>query len=246
MMKLDRSVAMTIFLVSCGIAPDTNASPTIPEGDHTKAPLPINTPLATPTPIPSPAPPPRYFSEVFDSTPVYWSAFGTLGENIEPVLIDQGGLQVRLDNPYSWRYQLFDPYDYEDVRVDAYFEPQGTEPSSTGVVCRFSKEMGWYEFTISRQGTYSVLLGKWLNEALAQYTPIVYDESEYIKPEAQGYEIGLGCLADELWLYINSKLIRKVNVARHGLTEGKIGLTVASFENAPVISTFDWFKASTP
>jgi hypothetical protein len=85
-----------------------------------------------------------------------------------------------------------------------------------------------------------------LNEALAQYTPIVYDESEYIKPEAQGYEIGLGCLADELWLYINSKLIRKVNVARHGLTEGKIGLTVASFENALVISTFDWFKASTP
>ncbi len=206
----------------------------------------VSIPTITTSPVPSPTLYPRHFTEDFNFTTANWSAFGTLGEDIEPALIDQGGLHVRLDNPYSWSYQLFDPYDYEDVRVDAFFESLGTEPSSTGVVCRFSKATGWYEFTFSRQGTYSVLLGKWLTEDLVQYTPIVYDESEYIKPEAQGYEIGLGCLADELWLYINSKLIRKVNVERHGLTEGKIGLTVASFENAPVISTFDWFKASTP
>jgi hypothetical protein len=165
---------------------------------------------------------------------------------VSPASIDDGVMQIRLDNPYIWSYQLFDPYVYGDVRVDAYFEPQGTEPSSTGVFCRFSKEAGWYEFTLSRQGTYSVLLGKWLTEDLSQYTPIVYDESEYIKPEALGFEIGLGCLADELWLYIDGKLIRKVNVARYSLIEGKIGLAVASFENAPIISTFDWFKASIP
>ena len=246
MMKFVRMAVIAIFLVGCGIAPDTNASPTLPRGDHTKTPIPIDTLLATLTPIPSPIPPPRNFTEDFNSSPAYWSAFGTLGENIEPALIDENGLQVRLVNPYSWSYQLFDLYDYQDVRVDAYFEPRGTEPSSTGVVCRFSKEMGWYEFTISRQGIYSVLLGKWLNEDLAQYTPIVYDESEYIKPEAQGYEIGLGCLADELWLYINGKLIRKVNVKRQGLRAGKIGLTVASFQNAPVLSIVDWFKATTP
>jgi hypothetical protein len=232
--------------VGCGIAPDTNAAPTIPEGDHTEIPIPIDTPLATPTPVPSPTPPYRYFREDFNSTPAYWSAIGVLGENIEPAVIDEGGLQVRLVNPYSWSYQLFDLYDYEDVRVDAYFEPRGTEPSSTGVVCRFSKAMGWYEFTLSRHGTYSVLLGKWLAEDLAQYTPIVYDESEYIKPDATGYELGLGCQGEELWLYINGRLIRKVDVKRYGPTQGSIGLTVASFENAPVISKFDWFKANTP
>ena len=132
------------------------------------------------------------------------------------------------------------------MRVDALFEPRGNEPSSTGVICRYSEEKGWYEFNISRDGTYNILLGQWLAEGIVQYAPILYDESEYIKPDLPAFEIGLACQESTLWVYINGKLIRKVDVARFGLSAGKIGLAVASFENVPVISAFGWMKVEEP
>jgi hypothetical protein len=54
------------------------------------------------------------------------------------------------------------------------------------------------------------------------------------------------CQQNALWLYINRKLFRKVDVTRYGLTEGKVGFAISSFENTPVISVFDWVKVSAP
>jgi hypothetical protein len=130
------------------------------------------------------------------------------------------------------------------MSVDAYFEPRDRAELDRRRLS-FLQSDGWYEFTLSSRHK-AVSCWVMVTEDLVQYTPIVYDESEYIKPDATGYELGLGCQGEELWLYINGKLIRKVDVKRYGPTQGSIGLTVASFENAPVISKFDWFKVSTP
>ncbi len=204
------------------------------------------TPSTTLTQSPSPSPPLKFFIEEFDTSPPYWSEFVSIGDNEHQDQFAAGYLAIHLKSPNTWAYHLFEPYVYADVRVDAFFEPRGSEPSSTGVVCRYDPEQGWYEFSLSREGTYNVLVGQWLTAEIPQYTPILYEESEYIKQNETGYEIGLGCLANDLWLYINGKLIRKVNVQRYGLTEGKIGFAVSSFDNTPVISAFEWFKVGEP
>ena len=203
-------------------------------------------PEPTPTIFISPTPPPRFFTEEFGVEPAYWTRLVTNGEGVPQASVEKNLLNMTLAEPYTWVYQLFEPYEYADVRVDALFEPRGSEPSATGVICRYSEESGWYEFNISRDGTYNILLGQWLMGGIAQYVPILYDESEYIKPELAAFEIGLACQGDILWLYINGKLIRKVDVERFGLFKGKIGLAAASFENTPVISVFDWIKVSEP
>jgi hypothetical protein len=47
-------------------------------------------------------------------------------------------------------------------------------------------------------------------------------------------------------LYINKKLFRKLDVSHYGLTEGMIGINASSFEEIPMIATFDWVKISEP
>ncbi len=241
-------VVVSIILNACASAVGSSGSPAVKSNSSSLTPVvhQTSTLVDTSTPAASPTPPPRWFSEEFNSQPAYWTEWVALGAHQNQLQVGAGVLDIRLDEPNTWIYSLFQPYQYDDVRVDAYFEPRGSEPSSTGVVCRYSKHQGWYEFNISREGAYNILLGKWLSEELVQYIPILYDESEYIKPDLAGYEIGLGCLEDELWLYINGKLIRKVNVQRYGLSSGRIGLAVASFENTPVISAFDWITVSAP
>ncbi|HEY6073159.1 MAG TPA: hypothetical protein VIV15_07150, partial [Anaerolineales bacterium] len=78
------------------------------------------------------------------------------------------------------------------------------------------------------------------------YTPIASAASEYIKPGAEQNEVGLDCQEDILWLYLNGKLFRKLDVSRFGLGQGRLGLAVSSFENLPVIAAFDWLTVSEP
>jgi len=234
-------------LGACGRTTTPAANSTVPTMTPSRVrTFAANTAAPTWAPSATPEPPRRFFSEDFSSDLFYWETFLTSGGTDRVVIIENGFLAFALGQPNTWAYELFLPYEYGDVQIEARFEPRAGEPSSTGVVCRYSKEEGWYEFVISRDGTYSILVGQWLAEDVARYTPILYDESEYIKGDQTGYEVGLGCQQEILWLYINGKLIRKVDVTRYGLTAGKIGLTTASFQNVPVISAFDWVEVSEP
>jgi hypothetical protein len=193
-----------------------------------------------------PVPPPPYFTEEFETEPWAWETVLT-GLQSEPGLrVSDDYLIFELTQPNQWAYRILTAHTYSDVRIDARFEPRASEPSSTGLVCRYDPIGGWYEFNVSRDGHYGVLLGEWAEPGIATYLPLLYDDSEYIEPTLAAFEIGLACLHDTLWLYINGKLIRKLDVSGFGLVEGRIGLAVASFENLPVITAFDWVRVSAP
>ncbi|MCJ7435658.1 MAG: hypothetical protein MUO77_19415 [Anaerolineales bacterium] len=204
------------------------------------------TPTFIPTEVLSPTPSPRFFTENFDIIPPALSIIQTGNEASPQIKAEGGVLTFELDSPYTWTYAICGAHDYKDVRMDASFESRGTSPESIGLVCRYSEQNGWYEFNISTDGTYNLLYGQWMAQGIASYTPIANDTSEYIKPGKVQYELGLVCQQNALWLYINQKLFRKVDVARYGLTEGKVGLAISSFENTPVISAFDWVEVSEP
>jgi hypothetical protein len=204
------------------------------------------TPLATPTAEISPTPLPRFFTNEFDSAPAGWTILQTGGEGAPAVKAENSSLILQMDAPFVWAYAIYDAQDYENVRVDARFTNQAGSPASIGLVCRYSETDGWLEYNVSTDGTYNVLYGQWLASGIADYLPVLSASSNAIQPSGTSQEISLICAGTTLSLLIDQTIIRNVDVSRFELADGRVGLTVSSFENTPVIASFDWMKVSEP
>ena len=207
----------------------------------------------TPTIIPSPTatvtplPPERYFTEEFDLALAHWSTLYASGDSSRvEILNSDSTLTFELYDPITWIYAIYGPFEYGSVHLETRVESRGSENNSMGLVCHYNEQDGWYEFNISNDGAYNVLHGQWLAEGVASYTPIVTDTSERIQLGNAINEIGLDCYENILQLYVNGQVIRSLNVERFGLISGKVGLALASFEEVPVILSYDWVKVSEP
>jgi hypothetical protein len=209
-------------------------------------PRPTSTPTPSPAPTSTPTPPGKYFIDEFESGAYYWDVHLSSGTGPPTTRVESGAYIMSLDRPNLWAYSLLNVREYDDVRVNARFQFRGVGTAAGGVLCRYMPDQGWYEFNLSTDGLYSVLLGEWAAPEVARYTPIVYDESEYLDPTSPWFEAGLGCDGHTLWLYINGKLIRKLDVTRFGLLEGRIGVSAATFEHAPLVVAFDWIQVGEP
>jgi hypothetical protein len=233
------------LLIGCLALLTACQSPATPLPD-TPTPLPSATattaPTSTPTLIPTPVP--LFFTDEFNSDLGSWVSFQTGGADAPSVNLKDDSLHIDFSMPNTWYYAIHTAHEYADVFVSA--KASGAPTGSLGLICDYNEAKGWYEFNVTSDGTYSLLLGQWLAEGIAQYTPIVQDSSEYLKAGKLDYEIGLSCQGDTLFLHINGKLFRKVDVARYGLGKGKIGIDVASFDEVPASATFDWIKVEEP
>ncbi len=186
---------------------------------------------------------PLFFTDEFNGDISAWTSFQTGGETNPTLTLENDLLRLDISSPNTWYYAVHNIHDYKDVSVSAKFT--GTPSGSMGIICRYS-ESGWYEFNLASDGTYNVLFAQWLGDKIARYTPIASDSSEYLQPGNLSYEAGLTCQGNFLFLYINGKLFRKLDVARYGLTKGKIGISAASFDETPMVAAFDWVKVSEP
>ena len=97
--------------------------------------------------------------------------------------------------------------------LDTQFTNSALSPASMGLVCRYSEENGWLEYNISTDGTYNVLYGKWLSVGIADYLPVMDGSSKEIGQSGEPQKIGLTCTDTTLGLYINDKLVRRVDVS---------------------------------
>ena len=201
----------------------------------------------TPAPTLTPEPPPRFFTEEFDSAPVYWSTLYASGDTSRIKTLNQDSkLTFELDSPNAWLYAIYGAQEYEAVHIEARIESTGSTANYMGLVCNYSEQDGWIEFNLSSDGSYTILYGKWLANGIASYMPVADGESGYINQGNATNEMGLDCLGDTLQLYINGKLFRNLDISRFGLNGGKVGLAAASFEEVPVILAFEWVKVSRP
>jgi hypothetical protein len=162
------------------------------------------------------------------------------------VKTENSNLLLQMDSPFTWVYAVYGAQDYGNIRIDAKVANQAGSPASIGLICRYSESDGWLEYNVSTDGTYNVLFGKWLSSGIADYLPILAAPSSAIQPSGTPQEIGLICSDTFLSLFIDQTLIRRVDVSSYKLTAGKVGITASSFENTPVIATFDWVKVSEP
>jgi len=222
-----------------------------PEATATRI-IPATVPATvTPTIVPSPTatrlPPEKYFTEEFDTTPIYWSTLYASGDpGRVDILNNDSALTFELYSPNAWLYAIYGAYEYDSVHIETLVESRGSDLNAMGLVCNYNEQSGWYEFNISTDSTYNVLYGQWIAEGIARYMPILNDTSDQIATGNAINGIGLDCYENILQLYINGKLIRKLNVEHIGLSGGKVGLSLGSFEEPPVILGFDWVKVSEP
>ncbi len=252
-MKKALLIGLLAFTTAC-LSPSGGQSVTAtpaPASTPTAQPhTPTVTATVTPTSIPSPTitstPVPLYFNEEFDSDLSAWTSFITNGDSAPEVTLADGTLNLDFTQPNTWYYAIHNAHDYSLVHVEASFNSTDPETASVGLICMYNEKKGWFEYTFSSDGTYNLLLGQWLAQGIARYTPIVHNTTEYLTRGRTNYEIGITCEEKVLWLYIDGKLFRKIDVSRYGLREGKVGIAAAVFENVPATASFDWFRVSAP
>ena len=238
-------VGCLLLIAACQQATQTPTPQLIPTATLPPTPIPVtDTPAPTPTIEPSPTPFPRFFTNGFDSSFAGWSLLQSNSDIASQATVKDGFLSVEITSPFTWIYSISDAHDYADVRIDAQFQNRAGSPASMGLICRYSEEKGWFEFNISTDGTYNVLYGKWLAVGIADYLPIADGPSKLIQPSGATQQIGLVCSDAILSLFINETILRNLDVTRYELAEGKVGITVSSFENVPVIAAFDWVTVS--
>ena len=242
-------IGCLILITACQPAADaaTPMAPLFPTATFAPTLIPA-TITAQPSPIPelTPTPLPRLFTNEFDSSLAGWVILQAGSDAVPNIKAENSTLLLQIGSLYTWVYAIYGPQDYEDIRIDAQFENQAGSPSSIGLICRYTESDGWLEYNISTDGTYNMLYGQWLSTGIADYLPILSESSSEIQPSGASQEIGLVCSDTTVSLFVNQTLIRNVDVSRYELTEGKVGITISSFENTPVIAAFDWVKVSEP
>ena len=194
----------------------------------------------------SPTPYPRLFTEEFDSSLAGWEILQAGNDGVPNISNENSHLVFQMDFPYTWLYALYGPQDYSNIRIDAQFENRALTPSSVGLICRYSDEDGWFEYNISTDGTYNVLYGSWLSVGIAEYLPIMDGVSKEIHSSGTIQKIGLICSDTTLSLFINETLIRRADVSRYELTEGKVGVAAASYENTRIVIGIESVTISEP
>lgn len=233
-----------ILTVACqGISatPTSESTPTA----TAQPPLEPATATVTFTPPPTatlpPTPVPLYFTEEFNTDLNTWTFLQTGGETTPSAILENDMLRVEISSLHTWYIGIHNSNTYKEVSINTKFN--GTPSGSLGLVCKYS-ENGWYEFNVASDGTYSVLLGQWLSDGVAQYIPIATDKGQYLQAGNMNYEIKLTCHENELILYINQNQFRKLDVTNYHLPEGKVGITAASFDSIPATYLFEWLKVT--
>lgn len=234
-----------ILITACQPATATLAPVPSPTATVPPTPIPVtDTPTPTDTPAPSPTPFPQFFTNEFDSSLNGWVILQAGNEAAPNVRNEGSRLYLQMDAPYTWVYALYGAQEYDSVRVDTKFVNNAMSPASIGLICNYSETEGWFEYNVTTDGTYNVLFGKWLSSGVADYLPVLDGSTNEIAQSGVEQQIGMTCSNGILGLYINDHLIRNVEVSHYGRMNGKVGISASSYENVPVIASFDWVKVS--
>lgn len=245
---------LTLASLACSV--DLFGTPTpapVLEVPSTEASAQPEQPAATPEPQQPTTNAQQFYIEEFDSESESWQYLVVNGSNKKIINGIVGLMSVRpiggllifdLQGPSAWVYATYEPYTYTDVRLDIKTNNRGSNNNNISLICRKS-DAGWFEFDIANNGLYEILFGKIVGDSV-EYTPIADGGSSKIKTGMAENEYGITCLGNTLTLYINGEEARRLEDKKYLLPEGKVGIAVSSFRDAPVTVDFFWAKISQP
>lgn len=187
---------------------------------------------------------PTFFVEQFDpntGTVDSWSWFLTNGdENNFDIYTKDGKLVFDINGQNLYSYFLYDPWYYENVRLDAYAENRGMNNNNVSLICRASDE-GWYEFSIANNGLW------WIYAYVGSsgtYDQLANGGSNAIRMGKDVNEYTIVCSGTTLALYINGIEAHTRQENFYKFREGKVGIGVSSFNALPIVVEFDWVSIS--
>ncbi len=183
---------------------------------------------------------PAYYVENFDpdaSTVDSWTWFLTHGEeSLFDIYTQEGKLVFDINGNDIYSYFLYDPWYYEDVRLDVYAENRGKNNNNVSLICRASDE-GWYEFSIANNGLWWIYAYNGLDKT---YDTLANGGSNAIRMGKDVNEYTITCSGTTLSLYINGIEAHTRNETYYKFREGQVGIGVASFNALPIVVEFDW------
>jgi hypothetical protein len=192
----------------------------------------------------------QFFTEEFDGGFSDWERYDVLGAKET----NSDGLTLEVDNSrlvfdfttkYLYTYLYYQPFEYDNVAVEARVENRGTNNNNISLVCRYSDE-GWYEFNIANNGLYNILYGFVAADGDIGYGRLADGGSNKIKSGKDVNTYKIICKDRQLSLYINGIETRVIEDNNYVLRDGKVGISVSSFKDLPVKVEYDWVTISEP
>ncbi len=184
---------------------------------------------------------PAFYVEEFDpesNTVADWSWFVTNGdESGFDIYTEDGKLVFDINGRQIYSYFTYDPWIYENVRVDARAENRGKNNNNVSLICRATDD-DWYEFSIANNGLW------WIYAYDGTYTMLANGGSTAVNMGKGVNEYTIMCFDDTLALYINGSEVHTLRENNFSFREGQIGIGVSSFDVLPIIVEFDWVAIS--
>jgi len=252
-------LALFITILACAPFGGGSSGSTQPAPTLQSAQLPST--QATDTPAPASSGGGKYFQEDFSGNLNNWKQFvinASKFPDTPPQLVKDtfGKMSVGVKDDYlvfdleskgQWAYAIYDPQEYDDVRIDASIENRNTNSNNVSLICRYSPDEGWYEFSIENTGKYEVYYGQVESDGTTLiYSKLLDGAYSKFKTGKNTNEIGFSCVGRTLTLYINGNQLKQYDDNQYVLKKGKIGISASSFTDPPALIGFDWVKVSQP
>ena len=187
---------------------------------------------------------PAFYVEEFGpdtNTVDNWYWFLTNGdENQFDIYTEDGRLVFNINGYDMYTYFLYDPWSYDDVRLDVYAENRGKNNNNVSLICRASDE-GWYEFSIANSGLWWIYAYNGLD---GNYDTLANGGSNAIRMGKDVNEYTIICSGTTLALYINNVEAHTREETYYKFREGQVGIGVSSFNALPIVVEFDWVSIS--
>jgi hypothetical protein len=247
-----------VLLVGLACSAASSDSPSQPQ-PQPQQPATQSPPQQPEAPAPTEIPPTEaldaqpFFTEEFDVND-NWTYFVVDGGSSSITEEDNPGMQLYtedslltfdLNDNNLWVYVTYDPYEYENVRLDARVINRGVNNNNVSLICRYTED-GWYEFNVANNGLYWIFAAEVDSNGDVGYTEIYSGGSTKIKSGRETNEYTVICDGRTLALYINGTETRTVTESKFVFTSGQVGVSVSSFDTLPVVVDVDWVTISEP
>lgn len=249
-------ILTAIVILACGGSPDPTAT-SQPVQQPTNEPIVFPTNTSEPFVFPTSEETQEVTEEVFDEAPAYyteewdddnsdWSVYkepngGDANPEDIDIYIEDGRLNFEMDK-WLYGYVLYDPWYYEDVRLDVEVENRGANTFTVSIICRYSDE-GYYVVDISSGGLYTIYAYDPYTE---EYISLANGGSTYIKQGKDTNTYTWICEGRDLTLGVNGNEVKTYTDNKYVFREGFVGTGVTSYEVIPVKVEFENVTISEP
>jgi hypothetical protein len=239
------------LVVVLGLACGTST----PSSAPTNAPVKVQPPVAVDTNTPAPVLPtdtavpeaPAFFTEEFNQDP---SANWTLefhGPNKSKSDqfssdIANGKFHIEIGISDLYAYFFYDPYNYDNVRIDMEVENLGVNSQNISLICRADNDQ-WYEFSVGSDGMW--YLYAYDN---GNYDTLAMAGAGNLRQGHATNDYGMSCIGDEIHMYVNGQelLYSPFKVKNYFFYKGQVGFNISSIKSTPVIVNVNWLKINQP